>query len=1174
MPTYDLRTGSYKQKEGGVLPKAQIGKDVQSTAISAQDYIDAYNHAIALENYMKNRLDYHSIDSKKDGYYGGDIPSSERIYNDLNSTFNRWIDPKRQYPRNILRNNILTEDVLQKDIPILDYYQQIDENKFKQRELLDGTMNMDIPMGYYDKRIPISQIKEYSSNYPARHDGVTIPMYDQQFLKDEMIKSDPNIQYDESGKAFIPQKKQVTAAPNKGLILPESTLKWVQNPQTGTWYQIQRPQDTNLTPVYDINTGSYKKQKQGGVLTQAQSGMSVNEAYNYVQSMYNKYNKIPEKDRGYKSDKEFENDNKKMNIAENILAKAYKVPPNDVTNTYIDLYYAGDQTDPLYHNAPSVWVNKPGSGGELGLKFHDWSAIHNQNNIILPIKHTEAPALEIIPQTFNYTPKKQESIEVANRGQTVMEPDPDRPGKYRMKEMRQVPYAAKFPGEGTWEPANAPRVIYVDAEGNETEERPGAQLNTLNLQGETFKQGGALLTKKVTCKKCGWEWDAADGGDDVTTCHKCGGQGLVHAQNGGQYTYGDRDYKKDSKGNWSVAVKGVWTPLSKNVEARTKELNKNAKFVRELQGYNPNQSSGYDMMASNKPQVADNTRVFKEVPDNRTLTEIKKDDEFKATKKKIESDFNKTTQYYEDYHESPMYKKMLNNSAGKNASFFSDNRTSNLLGLSTPTVLRTQPIGEEGTGGWSMASTGNITVAPRGYKVQGILPHEISHSIDRPIGRGSNRLIPGKDIAAMTKFKPKNFVTSPQFKKLDVIDQKDALENPEIWKDYTDWWKDWNDYVGKPTETRARLNDIRMQSKLKGLYDPFTQKVSPDIYKKLLNTPFDKDENEEFDALQQLKDVYTDEQIQWMLNNISQNQEEDQEDIEQGVARRGGTNKVVNAYSKHFQPGGFQDDLDKNRKVFEDWTYGKDLGMTYLPKAQNGIIISDPKEYAYRNKMYTDSLNLYNAYKMQDKLMGPYSGTSKSKYKWNTAELKKGRKKNMVPGISYPIADDYQNEKEQFKDGFNLSARPQDLKLIKYYKSLGFTDKDIMYHSSPDVVSDKIRAVGTYDDGTAASPIYRKPKQKVTFGPNNVLPVEEKLELKTKPLQFIDTNRDIQDIVPNADYLKQYLQTRSANAIVPPASTLKWVQHPQTGTWYQIERPKNTMLTPEYNIRTGTYKKQ
>jgi hypothetical protein len=49
-----------------------------------------------------------------------------------------------------------------------------------------------------------------------------------------------------------------------------------------------------------------------------------------------------------------------------------------------------------------------------------------------------------------------------------------------------------------------------------------------------YAEGGALLTKKVTCKKCGWKWDAADGGDDITTCHKCGGQGLIHAKNGNE----------------------------------------------------------------------------------------------------------------------------------------------------------------------------------------------------------------------------------------------------------------------------------------------------------------------------------------------------------------------------------------------------------------------------------------------------------------------------------------------------------------------------------------------------------------------------------------------------------------------------------------------------------------
>jgi len=86
----------------------------------------------------------------------------------------------------------------------------------------------------------------------------------------------------------------------------------------------------------------------------------------------------------------------------------------------------------------------------------------------IPVRETP----EIVPQTFKYTPKKQEPIQVANRSQTIMEPDPNRPGKYRMKELRQVPYSAKFPGEAKWEPANAPGVMWINSEGQEVEIDP------------------------------------------------------------------------------------------------------------------------------------------------------------------------------------------------------------------------------------------------------------------------------------------------------------------------------------------------------------------------------------------------------------------------------------------------------------------------------------------------------------------------------------------------------------------------------------------------------------------------------------------------------------------------------------------------------------------------------
>jgi len=63
--------------------------------------------------------------------------------------------------------------------------------------------------------------------------------------------------------------------------------------------------------------------------------------------------------------------------------------------------------------------------------------------------------------------------------------------------------------------------------------KPKSRKNKVFDPNANYAKGGALLTKEVTCKKCGWEWDAADGGKDITTCHKCGGQGLVHAQKGG-----------------------------------------------------------------------------------------------------------------------------------------------------------------------------------------------------------------------------------------------------------------------------------------------------------------------------------------------------------------------------------------------------------------------------------------------------------------------------------------------------------------------------------------------------------------------------------------------------------------------------------------------------------------
>lgn len=173
-------------------------------------------------------------------------------------------------------------------------------------------------------------------------------------------------------------------------------------------------------------------------------------------------------------------------------------------------------------------------------------------------------------------------------------------------------------------------------------------------------------------------------------------------------------------------------------------------------------------------------------------------------------------------------------------------------------------------------------------------------------------------------------------------------------------------------------------------------------------------------------------------------------------------------------------------------------------------------------KSYQDSLNLYKAMQMQDKLMGsstwdevraerlkgkPYKTTTWNVEDENGLPLKDLRgnyiynkvgpykeitriAKGKDIGKDVPQhpewweynklkekraeGDDYKSEKHM-KDGWLVSQ--EDLNLIKYYKSLGFTDNEIMYHSSPDVVNPKIKSIGTYYDGNALSPIYKKPIQ-------------------------------------------------------------------------------------------------
>jgi hypothetical protein len=68
------------------------------------------------------------------------------------------------------------------------------------------------------------------------------------------------------------------------------------------------------------------------------------------------------------------------------------------------------------------------------------------------------------------------------------------------------------------------------------------------------KMGGGLLSKTIKCPDCSWEWKAADGGSDITTCHKCGGEARMKNQEGGEYQAQQQPEESQQSGNINDAL--------------------------------------------------------------------------------------------------------------------------------------------------------------------------------------------------------------------------------------------------------------------------------------------------------------------------------------------------------------------------------------------------------------------------------------------------------------------------------------------------------------------------------------------------------------------------------------------------------------------------------------------
>lgn len=255
--------------------------------------------------------------------------------------------------------------------------------------------------------------------------------------------------------------------------------------------------------------------------------------------------------------------------------------------------------------------------------------------------------------------------------------------------------------------------------------------------------------------------------------------------------------------------------------------------------------------------VADNTRVQKGPANNFEF----------VGQLYAQQEFKKAKEFHNDWMNSPMYQQMINKSDPINANAITNQRKKNIENIK----FTYSPIQEDlGTGAYSNSNTGDVTILPYGVGIKGLGTHELSHSIDRPKNNSLNRMIPQSDINKIEKF------------------TKGRIYNNSS-NSYSE--KEFDQYVNDPTETRARLNDIRQQSFENKLYNPFKEKVTPEIYDKLLKNYFDNRSEggkNNFISLEQLRETYRDEQIRDLLNTVSKNNKNPLVEDELPKAQAGG----------------------------------------------------------------------------------------------------------------------------------------------------------------------------------------------------------------------------------------------------------------------------------------------
>lgn len=242
---------------------------------TSTDSLQLYNNSVEIQNYYKNK-GYRELDPKNALIvYTSQKTALSDLKNHLrigeHPTTNRSIGGARDPQFNIS-----------------EYYQKIDNNKYKQREVYTGELDLASPFPLYDKRIKPTLTKHYSAqfmdrNNPLFEDEAQLPFYDPIAIKPwnqlsikekaERVskygkpKSIQPVIYKEREFKLVPDNSRYQSKVSGNIIqgqqavIPQPEGDYIYGPansvigvnQKGKFIPVNMPEQRGLHPVKGVN---------------------------------------------------------------------------------------------------------------------------------------------------------------------------------------------------------------------------------------------------------------------------------------------------------------------------------------------------------------------------------------------------------------------------------------------------------------------------------------------------------------------------------------------------------------------------------------------------------------------------------------------------------------------------------------------------------------------------------------------------------------------------------------------------------------------------------------------------------------------------------------------------------------------------------------------------------